>query len=108
MPSVIVGAQSGGVVLISGNPFSGRLWPIAGVLLKPSRDNTAAVYATFSGVATITSGGGLSSGGGADGMELSPGDAYMVPKAFCSGDVQKIRLTVAAASSGQRVFWEGL
>ena len=56
------------------------------------------------------SGGALSSGLSGyyltDGMEMSPGDPYFVPKNKLVSGIETIRFVMPAASSGGRVFWE--
>lgn len=125
MPSTtLMAAVSGGVALCSGDIFSGSAWPFAGIQLKLSVSGAGPVFVclpNLSGsVPTLSSGGSLSSGGMADGMEMAPGDTYFIPKARLrittsgvsngSGQwqtgVQDIRIVLAAASSGSRLFWE--
>lgn len=112
MPSLTPGFQSGGQPLTSGNPFSGNPIPIGGVLFKVSAVVSGLVYVgatqnLASGGVTITSGGALSSGGMADGVELKNGDEYFMPVAVCGRDVSNIKIVVPAAVSGtMRVFWE--
>lgn len=115
MPSTLIGAQSGGVQLVSGRFFSGTIWPIGGVQLKAGISNSGPVYVALSGGVTIISGGALASGGMLDGYELSPGNTYFVPKFAVSGLLAAssgggtVMVTCAAAVSGFcRVFWEGL
>lgn len=109
MPSTLIGAQSGGVQLVSGNFFSGTSWPHGGIQLKASRSNSGHVYVGLSGGVTQTSGGALASGGMLDGMEVAPGDAYFIPKLVCSGRATAVFITCDPTVSGRcRVFWEGL
>lgn len=109
MPSTLIGAQSGGVYLVSGKFFSGTIWPIGFWTLKAARANSGMVYVGLSGGVTITSGGALASGGMLDGMEMAPGDTYPVPKFAVSGNASGVMVTCAAGVSGFcRVFWEGL
>lgn len=114
MPSTIVGALSGGVPLVSGNPYSGDMTPYGGVQLRVSSDASGSVYVGValglrSGGITITSGGALASGGLSDAMELRPNDAYFVPRLQCSGQLDKIYATVVAGISGRvRLFWEAI
>lgn len=112
MPSTLLFPQSGGITLMSGAwPFSGSPQLIGGVQLKLSKAAPSLIYVgvpNLSGQApTGASGGSLSSGGLADGMELSPGDSYFIPKArlYQSG-LQSIQVIVPAAASGGRLFWE--
>lgn len=112
MASLLPGFVSGGASLVSGNPFSGTMTPWAGVQLRSAFDASGSVYVGValglaSGGITILSGGALSSGGMADGMELRPGDAYYVPRLLCSGQVDKILVAVPVAVSGRcRIFWD--
>jgi hypothetical protein len=114
MPSTIIGAQSGGVSLVSGRFFSGAIWPIGGLQLIADRNNSGAVFVALSGNVTISSGGGLGSGGMLDGLPLYPGDSYFVPKFAISGNLATsgtaiVTVTVAAGVSGFcRLYWEGL
>lgn len=130
MPSTVVGALSGGVALLSGNPFSGSIEPYGGIQLYLAKTAPGPVYIGIvrvnmptsgggmwsgsvqylSGAVTITSGGALSSGGGySDGMELNPDAAYFIPRGPISGRVATaIRIAVPAASSGARLFYEFL
>lgn len=107
MPSTLVGAQSGGVFLVSGNPYSGRPGFLRGIVLKSSIASSGNVYVSCSGGVTITSGGALASGGMMDGMELVPGQFY--PGGFYLPGTEGpagIALTCAATVSGfVRVFW---
>lgn len=113
MPSTQLFTQSGGIALVSGEIMSGGLWPvIGGVQLKLAAGAPSLIYVglpNMSGdVTTGVSGGSLSSGGLADGMELSPGGTYLVPKSRLISGLQTIRLIVPAAASGGRLFWEAL
>lgn len=105
MPSLLVGAQSGGVPMVSGNPFSGRITQPGGALLRVAKSVSGLVYVGYSGGVTITSGGALSSGGLLDGIELANGEErniYSPP-----GGLANIFLTTPAATSGTlRVFWD--
>ena len=113
MPSTLPGFQSGGQPLVSGNPYSGQIFPVGGIQLWSAFDSSGSVYVgvglgLHSGGITITSGGAFSSGGIDDGMEMRPGGAFFVPRLLCSGQVDKILLAVPAAVSGRcRIFWEG-
>lgn len=110
MPSLIVGAQSGGVLMFSGSIFSGNVVnkPAGGIQLVADAGNSGTVYVGLSGGITITSGGGMSSGGLMDGMPVVPGAAYFVPKiALAASGTPNIWLTVPAAISGMaRVYWQ--
>ncbi len=113
MPSTVLISQSGGMGLVSGTIYSGTPWPVGGVQLLYS--NTAQSGPIYVGlpnqsgtVSTGASGGNLSSGGMADGMEMIPGNSYFVPKVRLSSGIESIRLIVPAAASGARVFWESM
>lgn len=111
MPSTLLMPFSGGVTLMSGSPFSGSPQMVGGVQLRLAKAAPSLVYVgvpNLSGEApTATSGGSLSSGGMADGMELSPGDSYFIPKTrLQNSGVCSIQVIVPAAASGGRLFWE--
>jgi len=110
MPSTQVFVQSGGIGLVSGNVFSGGPQLIGGVQLKLAAAAPGLIYVALpnlSGtVGTFLSGGSLSSGGLADGMEMSPGDSYFVPKTRLVSGIETIRRLAPAASSGGRLMWE--
>jgi len=121
MPSTLLFSQSGGIALVSGDIFSGAVIPFGSVEMKLAAGapgvcyvgirrkfypDTAAFSGFLSGAVTVTSGGSLSSGGWSDGMELSPGDRYNVPRLHLSSGIQDIRIAVPAASSGGRLFYE--
>ena len=110
MPSTRVFVQSGGIALVSGAIYSGTPLPIGGVQLKLAAGAPGIVYVglpDLSGsVSTFTSGGSFSSGGLADAMEMSPGDAYLIPKYRLVSGIETVRLLAPAASSGARMFWE--
>lgn len=118
MPSSLLMVQSGGIGLVSGNIFSGSALDLTpgrqvgagGVQLKLAAAAPGIVYVglpNISGtVTTFLSGGSLASGGLADGFELSPGDAYQIPRYRLVSGIETIRILGAAASSGARVFWE--
>lgn len=112
MPSTMLFVQSGGILLCSGDIYSGGPQLIGGIQLRLAKAAPGVVYIglpNLSGVVnTITSGGSLSSGGLADGMELNPGDAYFVPKTRLVSGILTPRVLVPAASSGGRLFWEPL
>lgn len=111
MPSLVVGAQSGGVPLLNSgaNPYSGgRVLPgINGIeLLVGSTSGpqfSGAVYVGLSGNITIQSGGGMSSGGIGDGMELVRGSYYRM--ALGANGIDDVWFSTYAASSGSRVYW---
>ena len=111
MPSCQLISQSGGVLLVSGNLWSGqRLQPIGGIQIKLAKAAPGNVYVgvTSGGEAvTITSGGSLSSGGLLDGFELAPGDAFFINKSeFAASGIEAIKINVPAASSGAVLFWK--
>lgn len=109
MPGTIVGFTSGGQLLFSGAPFSGRASPVGGVQLIAHPANSGVVYVGLSGGLTVLSGNfPLSGGGMLDGMPLSPGAAYFVPKvALLSGGPLNVYLGSDVACSGQaRVHFE--
>lgn len=110
MPSTIVFPQSGGIPLMSGSPYSGSPQLVGGLQLKLAQGAPGAVYVglpNLSGTTTtMLSGGSLSSGGLADGMELSPGDAYFIAKVRLVSGVCTPTILAPAASSGGRLFWD--
>jgi hypothetical protein len=102
MPSTQLFTQSGGIGLVSGNIFSGSNVRLNSVKLKLSATASGSIYVgvpNLSGdVVTGASGGVLSSGGMADGFELSPGSTH---------DIESVRLIIPAAVSGTgRLSWE--
>lgn len=107
MPSLQVGAFSGGVQLVSGNPFSGnKIVPYAGIQVKVDPDTLSGlVWLGYSGGLTIKSGGALSSGGMLDGFPLKTGEQFFIPK-LLAPTVDRVWLTTVAANSGIRVSWE--
>ena len=110
MPSTILAGLSGGVALVSGNIYSGTLFPLGSVQLKYAVSGIGPVYVglpNLSGaIPTGQSGGSLSSGGLSDGMEMLPGDSYVVPKCRLVSGIETIRVIVPAGASGSRMFWE--
>ncbi len=115
MPSCTLISQSGGSFLVSGGIYSGSLWPIGGIQLKLATGAGNLIYVGLpplsgwiSGHVTSTSGGNLSSGGLLDGMEITPGDSYFVPRYRLVSGIESIRLDVPTAASGSRLFWEAL
>ncbi len=117
MPSVIVTGQSGGMLVISGNFFSGRNWPVGGIQFRNDKSTSGNIYIAMSGNVTVTSGsyplsGGIYSGG-LDGFPLAPGDAYFIPmqgiqnKGPNSGNVSIYAALDAAASGFNRLYFEG-
>lgn len=112
MPSTLLTAASGSPFpLFSGNLWSGQgtPHPIGGVQLTLSPTASGNAYVSLSGGGTVNSGGMFLSGGGLlDGMVMTPGAGYFIPKIGCgvSGTLQ-IYATCDAAGSGQsRLFWE--
>jgi len=112
MPSTQLFSQSGGIGLVSGAIFSGTGFPVGGIQLKLAAAAPGTIYVglpNLSGtVTTSVSGGSLSSGGLADGMELVAGASYFVPNTRLVSGIETIRLDVPAAASGGRLFWEHL
>ncbi len=106
MPSMLVGAQSGGVPLTSGNPYSGNFNYPSPLRVKLSNAVSGLVFVGYSGNLTASSGVGLSTGGSLDGVELKAGDAYslMMNPAF---GPSSIFVTCAATVSGTlRLFYD--
>ena len=118
MPSTLVFVQSGGIGIVSGNIYSGGPFDptsygrgnAGGIQLKLAAGAPGIIYVglpNLSGtVNTFLSGGSLTSGGLADAFELSPGDAFFIPKVRLVSGLETPRLLAAAASSGARLFWE--
>lgn len=115
MPSTLVGQPlaSGAQRIIVNNPFSGSIHPIGGVQLRLAKEASGNVYVGFnlSGTVTVNSGGFFLSGNTAgidDGMQLTPGDAYFVPKtALPISGTWNIFVRHDAACSGQaRLYWD--
>lgn len=105
MPSFLVGAQSGGVQLTSGNPFSGAIPQPSSVFLRVSKVVSGLVYLGYSGGLTITSGTVFSSGGLLDGIEMANGDERSV--ALPPGGLECLYFTTVAGISGTvRIFWD--
>ncbi len=103
--------MSGGASLISGNPWSGNIFPWSEVFVKVGIAVSGLVYVGValdraSGGLTMNSGGALTSGGIADGVELRPGDSFTIPRLLCSGNPDKIMVGVPTAISGtMRIYW---
>ena len=112
MASILLGFQSGGTPLVSGNIFSGTISPYAEVRLYNSISSSGSAYVGMatsfaSGGITTTSGGDFSSGGLADGMDIPPNGRYDLPRLVCSGQINKLYATVVAGVSGRvRLFWD--
>lgn len=109
MPSFLFGGRSGGDLLISGFPWSGRLVPQGGIQIELDSRASGSIYVSLSGGCTIRSGGFFQSGGGMrDGMELTAGKSYWIPR-IGTGLSGQISVYVAGddACSGQaRIFYE--
>ena len=120
MPSTQLFVQSGGIGLVNTNLYSGSFLDptyqgkggVGGIQIKLAAGAPGIVYVGLpdasGAVNTFLSGGSLSSGGLSDAMELSPGDAYFVPKIRLVSGLLTPRLLGAAASSGARIFWDVL
>lgn len=114
MPStMLTGAVSGGSILVSGNILSGSYGItgiVGGLLLKLAASGPGPVFVglpNLSGAATTqTSGGSLSSGGLADGLELWPGEFYFIDRVRLVSGIGTPKIIVPAASSGVRLYWE--
>lgn len=115
MPSTIVGNISGGALLVSGDVYSGFAGMLVGSLqLKLAASAPGIVYCGLPNLSgnypSINSGGALGSGLSGyvftDGMEMSPGDSYNIPKHRLISGIQTPRFVMVAGSSGGRVFWE--
>lgn len=109
MPSTLLGAQSGGVVLVSGNPYGANRnlgTPVVrGIYLRLASTSSGNAYWGYSGDITVTSGGALASGGMRDGFEIRPGDAPITIKLPPDGP-DSVVMTVASTVSGfVRAFW---
>lgn len=90
---------------MSGNPYSG-VHGIYGMRLRNSSESSGFLYWGFSGNITITSGGGLASGGLGDGMELGVGQETAVVLPQGGDSLSQITLTARSTVSGRvRVFW---
>lgn len=115
MPSAQITNQSGGMLLVSGNFFSGVFRPQGGCQIRADRANSGNIYVALSGGVTVGSGsyplsGGIYSGA-LDGMELGPGDAYWIPaiawsnKAGPTSGTPSIYVATDAAASGFARVW---
>lgn len=108
MPSLLIGAQSGGVPLVSGNPYpfeSGYKVPFTSVFMRLATGVSGLAYVGYSGAITITSGGGLSSGGMNDAMEIAPGNERSLA---LKGGFSNVYATCVSTISGTlRLYWEG-
>lgn len=113
MPSLVLGFNSGGTNILSGNYFSGTgaYHPVGGIQIRAGRAQSGSVYVALSGGVTVGSGVFFLSGftGRMDGMELGPGDSYFIPKlAFIgnSGSPQVFAQPDAACSGVAKLYWE--
>jgi hypothetical protein len=111
MPSVILGQPflSGAQQIVLGSFWSGRQGPSTGVQLILDQRASGRAYIGLSGGMTCQSGGMFLSGGGIlDGVCISPGVAYFIPKsAFQWSGTPSVYAWVDLAGSGQaRLFWE--
>lgn len=112
MPSIILGnpLASGPQQIVSGNYWSGRAGPVGGIQLVLYPDASGLAYVGLSGGTTMRSGGFFLSGtlGRLDGMPLSPGVPYFIPKmALGRSGSFNVWVWADAACSGQaRLGWE--
>lgn len=109
MPSFIFGGSSGGDLLISGNPWSGQIRPQAGIQLKLGSTSPGNIYVGLSGGVTVSSGGFFQSGGGLmDGMEITPGQSYWIPRVATglSGNISIYVNGEGACSGVSRIYYE--
>ena len=116
MPSTRVMVQSGGMLLThatSGSLYSGSPFLQGGIQLKLQAAAPGPIYVSLpnlSGtVGTFNSGGSATSGNDVsltDGLELSPGEGYFVPKTRLVSGVCTPLILAAATSSGGLLMWE--
>lgn len=112
MPSLILGFLSGGTNILSGNYYSGQgtFHPVGGVQLQAGKNQSGSIYVSLSGGVTIGSGGFMQSGftGNMDGIEISPGNGYFLPKLgfTVSGNPCIFAQPDAACSGVARLSWE--
>ncbi len=112
MPSLLLGNQSGGQLIYSGAVYSGFPAPVGGVQLRWAANASGNAYVALSGNMHITSGNlnssGLPCSGYLDGMLLTPGDSYFVPKIGVGySGMPSIYAMVDAPASGQgRMYFE--
>lgn len=105
MPSFLVGAQSGGVQVMSGNPWSGSPTQPTGCWFRVSQAVSGLVYQGYSGGLTINSGVALATGGFLDGIERGPGEEWNV--ALGPAGIPGIHFTCVAGVSGTlRVYFD--
>ena len=114
MPSCLVGHMSGGQLIISGNPYSGRIVPVGGIQFATPQNGGANLYIALSGNMTVSSGVGVASGvssGFLDGMILRGASTYFIPR-ICfpvSGTFNVYAMSETPATSGvPRLYWEVL
>ena len=110
MPSTLVMVRSGGIQLVSGDIYSGGPQLVGTLALKLAAAAPGIIYVglpNLSGtVPTFNSGGSLTSGGLTDGMEVSPGGTYEIPKTRLVSGILTPIILAPAGSSGGRLFWE--
>jgi hypothetical protein len=115
MPSVILGNVSGGMNILSGSFWSGVVRQgnpsLTGAQLRLHPNASGNAYVGLSGGVTAMSGPIRDSGftsGLMDGMLMTPGDSYFIPKLGMgvSGLPQIFIATDAAASGQARMFYE--
>lgn len=109
MPMIIlqgtdVAGNSGGIPLVSGNPWSGGTVPPVGVVrLQYDNSGLSFIQVALSGGLGILS-GGMPAGG----FQMVRGDKIEIPKIGLASGVLSIRIGVPAAASGSRLYWEAL
>lgn len=118
MPSTLLGNPylSGGQLIISGNPWSGQIRPVGGVQLLLHPNSSGNAYITMSGGVRPTSGGPTVNSGGfflsgrglMDGMLMSPGASYFIPRigTGLSGFITVYANCDQAASGQARLYYE--
>ena len=122
MPSLVVNyiPNSGAVLLVSGNLFSGHFSPLGGIQIRAWSQNSGSCYIGLSGgnpplsggFLTIMSGGMVLSGGCRsgmlDGVELAKGDSYFIPRSATgpSGFINVFCVHDATCSGQARIFFE--
>lgn len=118
MPSFMCFTQSGGHGIVSGDIYSGSILDVkpwgrgtcGGIQFRLAKGAPSLIYIGMPSLSGTTptgaSGGVFSSGGLADGMEVSPGDSYFVPRSRLVSGLDTVRVIAPAAASGSRCFWE--
>ena len=108
MPSILLGwdyTNSGGAqIVVSGNPWSGSVFPVGGIQLGWSPQASGNCYVGLSGNILMTSGGvGANTlSGYLDGFLIGPGLSYFIPRVrFPLSGVFNIYAFCDAACSGQ-------